>query len=140
MAKGGRGISDLFLREDLQGESDTLPDESVLQRMAFLSIGLGDIAVPLASGDTNIVQIDRSILLRRSYANIGGYVALTKPRVMLLVVFTAFVGLMVAPGGIDPFAGAVAVLCIAAEASGLGSKKFCGPEPKRLPLAKSVTK
>jgi heme o synthase len=35
---------------------------------------------------------------------------------MLLVVFTAFVGLMVAPGGIDPFAGVVAVLCIAAGA------------------------
>jgi len=67
------------------------------------------------------VQIDCSILLRRSYANIGGYVALTKPRVMLLVVFTAFVGLMVAPGGIDPLAGAVAVLCIAAGAGAAGA-------------------
>src|SRR5215467_5260550 len=96
-------------------------DESVLQRIAFLSIGLGDIAVPLASRDINIVQIDRSILLRRSYANIGDYVALTKPRVMLLVVFTALVGLMVAPGGIDPFAGAVAVLCIAVGAGAAGA-------------------
>ena len=67
------------------------------------------------------MQIDCSILLRRSYANIGGYVALTKPRVMLLVVFTAFVGLMVAPGGIDPLAGAVAVLCIAAGAGAAGA-------------------
>jgi protoheme IX farnesyltransferase len=35
---------------------------------------------------------------------------------MSLVVFTALVGLMVAPGGIDPFAGVVALLCIAAGA------------------------
>ncbi|VIO77101.1 Protoheme IX farnesyltransferase [Bradyrhizobium ivorense] len=61
------------------------------------------------------MQINRSIL-RRSYANIGDYVALTKPRVMSLVVFTALVGLMVAPGGIDPFTGVVALLCIAAGA------------------------
>src|SRR4030088_3791387 len=61
------------------------------------------------------MQINRSIL-RGSYANIGDYVALTKPRVMSLVVFTALVGLMVAPGGIDPFAGVVALLCIAAGA------------------------
>src|SRR3979411_3441871 len=62
------------------------------------------------------MQNNRSILVRGSYANIGGYVAMTKPRVMSLVVFTALVGLMLAPGGIDPFAGVVALLCIAAGA------------------------
>ena len=62
------------------------------------------------------MQINRSILVRGRYASIGDYVALTKPRVMSLVVFTALVGLMVAPGGIDPFAGVVALLCIAAGA------------------------
>ena len=67
------------------------------------------------------MQINRSILLRGSYANIGDYVALTKPRVMSLVVFTALVGLMVAPGGIDPFAGVVALLCIAAGAGAAGA-------------------
>ena len=67
------------------------------------------------------MQINRSILIRGSYANIGDYVALTKPRVMSLVVFTALVGLMVAPGGIDPFAGAVALLCIAAGAGAAGA-------------------
>jgi protoheme IX farnesyltransferase len=67
------------------------------------------------------MQIDRSILLRRSYANIGDYVALTKPRVMSLVVFTALVGLMVAPGDIDPFGDAVALLCIAAGAGSAGA-------------------
>src|SRR5258707_7028719 len=69
----------------------------------------------------NLMQINPSILLRGSYANIRDYVALTKPRVMSLVVFTALVGLMVAPGGIDPFAGVVALLCIAAGAGAAGA-------------------
>jgi protoheme IX farnesyltransferase len=67
------------------------------------------------------MQINRSALVRGSYANIGDYVALTKPRVMSLVVFTALVGLMVAPGGIDPFAGVVALFCIAAGAGAAGA-------------------
>ncbi|WP_426528886.1 heme o synthase [Bradyrhizobium sp. McL0615] len=67
------------------------------------------------------MQINRSILVRSSYASIGDYVALTKPRVMSLVVFTALVGFMVAPGGIDPFAGVVALLCIAAGAGAAGA-------------------
>jgi protoheme IX farnesyltransferase len=67
------------------------------------------------------MQINRSILIRGSYANIGDYVALTKPRVMSLVVFTALVGLMVAPGDIDPVAGAVALCCIAAGAGAAGA-------------------
>ena len=52
---------------------------------------------------------------------LNDYVALTKPRVMSLVVFTALVGLMVAPGNIDPFAGVVALLCIAAGAGAAGA-------------------
>src|SRR5258708_17628561 len=80
-----------------------------------------DVAMSLARRGINLMQINRSILLRGSYANIGDYVALMKPRVMSLVVFTALVGLMVAPGGIDPFAGAVAVLCIAAGAGAAGA-------------------
>ena len=39
------------------------------------------------------MQINRSIL-RGSYANIGDYAALTKPRLMSLAVFTALVGLI----------------------------------------------
>src|SRR6476660_9632938 len=74
-----------------------------------------------ARGGIDLMQINRSILVRGSYANIGDYVALTKPRVMSLVVFTATVGLMVAPGGIDPFAGVVALFCIAAGAGAAGA-------------------
>src|SRR2546428_7741676 len=75
----------------------------------------------LARGGIDLMQINRSILVRGSYANIGDYVALTKPRVMSLVVFTALVGLMVAPGDIDPFAGVVALFCIAAGAGAAGA-------------------
>jgi protoheme IX farnesyltransferase len=46
-------------------------------------------------------------------ASFGDYVALLKPRVMSLVVFTALVGLVAAPGGVHPVIGFVAVLCIA---------------------------
>jgi protoheme IX farnesyltransferase len=46
------------------------------------------------------------------------YFALLKPRVMSLVVFTAVVGMLLAPGGIDPVIGAIAILCIALGAGG----------------------
>src|SRR6202051_52106 len=74
----------------------------------------------LARRGINFMQINRSIHCG-SYANIRDYVALTKPRVVSLVVFTALVGLMVAPGGIDPFTGVVALLCIAAGAGAAGA-------------------
>ncbi len=45
-------------------------------------------------------------------------VALLKPRVMSLVVFTGAVGLVVAPGAIHPLIALVAVLCIAVGAGG----------------------
>src|SRR6266478_9580937 len=74
----------------------------------------------LARRGINLRQINRSIL-RGSYANVGDYVALTKPRVMSLVVFTALVGLRVAPGGVDPFTGVLALVCIAAGAGAAGA-------------------
>lgn len=49
------------------------------------------------------------------------YVALLKPRVMSLVVFTALVGLMLAPGTIHPVIAAVAVFCIAMGAGASGA-------------------
>ncbi len=50
---------------------------------------------------------------RASEPQFADYVALLKPRVMSLVVFTAFVGLMVAPVGVHPFVGFCAILFIA---------------------------
>ncbi|MXQ08763.1 protoheme IX farnesyltransferase [Alphaproteobacteria bacterium GH1-50] len=51
----------------------------------------------------------------------GDYVALLKPRVMSLVVFTALAGLLVAPGGLHPFEGFTAILFIALGAGASGA-------------------
>jgi protoheme IX farnesyltransferase len=54
-------------------------------------------------------------------AGFGDYVALLKPRVMSLVVFTALVGMVVAPVTVHPFIGFVAILCIAVGAGASGA-------------------
>ena len=56
-----------------------------------------------------------------SIASVGDYIALLKPRVMSLVVFTALVGLLVAPGHIHPVIGFTALLCIAVGAGASGA-------------------
>src|SRR5262249_21888574 len=56
-----------------------------------------------------------------SIASVGDYVALMKPRVMSLVVFTALVGVMIAPGHIHPVIGFTALLCIAVGAGAAGA-------------------
>jgi len=54
-------------------------------------------------------------------ARVEDYVALLKPRVMSLVVFTAIIGLLLAPGGINPVVAIIAILCIAIGAGGSGA-------------------
>ncbi|MCU0911173.1 MAG: heme o synthase [Rhodobacteraceae bacterium] len=54
-------------------------------------------------------------------ARFGDYVQLLKPRVMSLVVFTALVGLLVAPGPVHPFLGFAAILFIALGAGASGA-------------------
>jgi len=49
------------------------------------------------------------------------YLALLKPRVMSLVVFTGFAGLVLAPGELHPLLSLVAVSCIAFAAGGAGA-------------------
>lgn len=49
------------------------------------------------------------------------FVALLKPRVMTLVVFTGFVGMAVAPGSMNPILAAIAVLCIAVGSGAAGA-------------------
>jgi protoheme IX farnesyltransferase len=56
-----------------------------------------------------------------SVASVGDYVALLKPRVMSLVVFTALVGLVAAPGTIHPVLAFTALLCIAVGAGASGA-------------------
>ncbi len=59
--------------------------------------------------------------LEPSIAGVGDYVALLKPRVMSLVVFTALVGLVIAPGHVHPVIGFTALLCIAIGAGAAGA-------------------
>ena len=56
----------------------------------------------------------------RLTARLPDFVMLMKPRVMMLAVFTAVVGLVVAPGHIDPLQETVAILAIAAGAGAAG--------------------
>ena len=51
----------------------------------------------------------------------GDYFALLKPRVMSLVIFTAFVGIVAAPGTLHPLLALVALLAIAAGAGASGA-------------------
>jgi protoheme IX farnesyltransferase len=63
----------------------------------------------------------RSHLRPHLIARASGFVALTKPRVMVLAVFTALVGLMIAPTHPDLFPGSLAILAIAAGAGAAGA-------------------
>jgi protoheme IX farnesyltransferase len=56
-----------------------------------------------------------------SAARLADLVVLTKPRVMLLAVFTAFVGLVIAPDHLDPLLGLIAIVAIAAGAGAAGA-------------------
>src|SRR5690606_28865885 len=54
-------------------------------------------------------------------ARVEDYLASLKPRVMSLVVFTALVGMLVAPESINPFIGLIAIACIAIGAGASGA-------------------
>jgi len=60
-------------------------------------------------------------LAEPSLAGAGDYLALMKPRVMSLVVFTALTGLAVAPGTMHPVTAFTALLCIAVGAGAAGA-------------------
>ena len=68
---------------------------------------------------SNIMTIiTRDIILPADWRD---FWALTKPRVMRLVVFTALCGLLAAPGSIHPMIGFTAILCIAVGAGASGA-------------------
>lgn len=56
-----------------------------------------------------------------SMADVGDYLALLKPRVMSLVVFTALVGMVIAPGHFHPVLALFALVCIAVGAGAAGA-------------------
>ncbi|GHD56988.1 protoheme IX farnesyltransferase [Thalassobaculum fulvum] len=70
----------------------------------------------------DIVRIDAAAeAVPGGTASVADYVALLKPRVMSLVVFTGAVGLAVAPGHLHPVLAVIAVLCIAIGAGASGA-------------------
>jgi len=58
---------------------------------------------------------------RMSEASAGDFFALLKPRVMSLVVFTAFVGMVAAPATLNPLLAVIAILAIAIGAGASGA-------------------
>jgi heme o synthase len=58
---------------------------------------------------------------RISEAEVGDYIALLKPRVMSLVIFTALVGLVIAPVHVHPILAFTSILCIAVGAGASGA-------------------
>jgi protoheme IX farnesyltransferase len=58
---------------------------------------------------------------RISEAEVSDYIALLKPRVMSLVIFTALIGLVIAPGHFHPVLAFTSLICIAAGAGASGA-------------------
>jgi protoheme IX farnesyltransferase len=54
-------------------------------------------------------------------AELEDWIALLKPRVMTLVVFTGAIGVLVAPGHLNPILTIAAILCIAVGAGAAGA-------------------
>jgi protoheme IX farnesyltransferase len=69
------------------------------------------------------ISVSRLRLASRSgwMERLPDFISLAKPRVMALAVFTALVGLMIAPIHIDPLPGFMAILAIAAGAGAAGA-------------------
>ena len=72
--------------------------------------------------NTTAISVSRLQLPSRSRlaARLPDFVSLMKPRVMLLAVFTALVGLVIAPVHLDPLLGSIAILAIATGAGAAG--------------------
>jgi protoheme IX farnesyltransferase len=81
--------------------------------MSLVSEG-ADFRAPIAAGAAHDYA-------EPSLASVGDYIALMKPRVMSLVVFTALVGLAVAPVNLHPLIAFTALLCIAVGAGAAGA-------------------
>jgi protoheme IX farnesyltransferase len=67
--------------------------------------------------DHNAIELSPRI----SEADVADYIALLKPRVMSLVIFTALTGLLIAPGHFHPVLAITSLLCIAVGAGASGA-------------------
>ena len=67
------------------------------------------------------IEDSRNVAAIAGGARVEDYFALLKPKVMSLVVFTAMVGMFLAPGHINPVIAAISILCIAIGAGASGA-------------------
>jgi protoheme IX farnesyltransferase len=72
---------------------------------------MADVASPVTAGTVDAT----------AGGDVADYMALMKPRVMFLVVFTALVGLVAAPGSMHPVLAIAALICIAGGAGAAGA-------------------
>ena len=105
-------------RTDWRGGSQLLRRCTSQSRGGPLSSWFRHFLSPRTEGAKVLLISLISSLISRT--RLRGFLTLLKPRVMLLAVFTAFVGLMIAPGHLDPFLGSIAILGIAAGAGAAG--------------------
>src|SRR5438045_9222568 len=86
-----------------------------------MSLANDSVDFPGAAAAPGLAHPQPSTYPQISLASPSDYLALMKPRVMSLVVFTAFVGLMIAPVHVHPVIGFTALLCIAVAAGSAGA-------------------
>src|SRR5215831_20440898 len=92
-------------------------------------------------GKTNLKVVRRKLVMQitllplsrlqlpvrsRFATRLPDFIPLMRPRVMLLNIFTAFVGMIIAPGHLDPLPGSIAILAIAAGAGAAGVLNMWG--------------
>ena len=96
---------------------DTIPFASVEQKT--MKTIADQFARALAAAEVRGSHC-RTDLRDIEHSRLVDFLVLAKPRVMLLAVFTALVGLMIAPGHLDAFLASIAILAIAAGAAAAG--------------------
>ncbi|MBV1796309.1 heme o synthase [Siccirubricoccus sp. G192] len=78
---------------------------------------MSDITVNPGEGNAASLPLSPA----QDLSEVGDWLALLKPRVMSLVVFTGLVGLLLAPGRLHPVLALTAILCIAVGAGAAGA-------------------
>src|SRR6202790_3210387 len=96
-------------------------DSSHFQRTRSSEMNVKSVAGPLGERRARFALSSDSPHPLAVHWSVSDFVALTKPRVMMLAVFTALVGLSSAPSRLDPLITFAAVLAIAAGAGAAGA-------------------
>src|SRR3954451_15585166 len=95
-------------------------DGSLFERTRSGKMSVKSVTGQLGERRAHLASSSDSAPALAGHWRVSDFVALTKPRVMMLAVFTALVGLSSAPVRLDPLTTLVAVLAIAAGAGAAG--------------------